>query len=81
MLLQGAPDVNIGTAQDKSKAVQVMRLDMSSQVLEELLAYSRQGKSPQLQFGRNPVCLSPSTILILCLNCLGIVQQTLTMIH
>jgi hypothetical protein len=81
MLLQGAPDVNIGTAQDKSKAVQVMRLDMSSQVLEELLAYSRQGKSPQLQFGRNPVCLSPPTILILCLNCLGIVQQTLTMIH
>jgi RNA polymerase II elongation factor ELL len=64
ILLQGAPDINIGTTQDKSKVVQVMQLDMSNDVLEELLAYSRQGKTPQIQLGRNPVCLSPCAILI-----------------
>jgi hypothetical protein len=57
ILLRGAPDETIGTPQAKSKAVQVMQLDMTSDVLEELLAYTRQGKTPHIAFGRNPVCI------------------------
>jgi len=35
--------------------LQAMQLDMSNDVLEELLASTRRGKPPQLHFGRNPV--------------------------
>jgi RNA polymerase II elongation factor ELL len=58
-LLDGAPDAFIGTPEAKAKAVQVMQLEMSNDVLEELLESVRRGKQPQVVFGKSPVCLGP----------------------
>jgi RNA polymerase II elongation factor ELL len=58
-LLDGAPDALIGTAEAKGNSVQVMQLEMSNDVLEELLESARRGKQPQIVFGRTPVCLGP----------------------
>lgn len=60
VVLRGAPDTFIGTTQAKTRAVQVMQLDMSQEVVEELVRCSRDGRPPQILFGRNPVCPSPS---------------------
>ena len=55
--LQGAPDTDIGTKEAKSNAVQVMQLEMTQSVVDELLECVRSGKPPQITFGRAPVCL------------------------
>jgi RNA polymerase II elongation factor ELL len=58
-LLEEAPDAIIGTPEAKGKAVQVMQLEMSNDLLEELLESVRLGKQPQVIFGRTPVCHRP----------------------
>jgi RNA polymerase II elongation factor ELL len=55
IILRGAPDQFIGRPGAETKSIQVMQLDMSNDVLEELLASARNGKQPQLSFGRIPV--------------------------
>ncbi|KAF2668807.1 hypothetical protein BT63DRAFT_456448 [Microthyrium microscopicum] len=55
IILNGAPDEFLGRAGAESKSVQVMQLDMSNAVLEELLAAARSGKQPQISFGRTPM--------------------------
>lgn len=52
--LQGAPDTDIGTKEAKSNAVQVMQLEMTQSVVDELLECVRSGKPPQITFGRAP---------------------------
>lgn len=60
--LQGAPDTDIGTKEAKSNAVQVMQLEMTQSVVDELLECVRSGKPPQILFGRAPVCLMKSPL-------------------
>ncbi|KAF2417434.1 hypothetical protein EJ08DRAFT_703410 [Tothia fuscella] len=55
ILLEGAPDTSIGTPEAKAKAVQVMQLEMSNDVLEELLESVRRGKQPSVVFGKIPM--------------------------
>jgi hypothetical protein len=55
VFLEGAPDACIGP-EGNADAVQVMHLEMSNDVLEELLESVRRGKQPQVVFGRSPVC-------------------------
>lgn len=54
-LLEGAPDASIGTQEAKASAVQVMHLEMSNEVLDDLLECIRKGKAPQVLFGKTPV--------------------------
>ncbi|KAE9987169.1 hypothetical protein EG328_003638 [Venturia inaequalis] len=55
ILLEGAPDSLIGNSDAwKSNPVQVMQLEMSNDVLDDLLDCVRRNKSPQVIFGRNP---------------------------
>ena len=60
--LQGAPDTDIGTKDAKGNAVQVMQLEMTQTVVDELLECVRSGKPPQILFGRAPVCLIKSSL-------------------
>ena len=53
--LSGAPDELIDTSEAKSSAVQVMQIELTQGVLDELLQCTRSGKPPQILFGRNPV--------------------------
>jgi RNA polymerase II elongation factor ELL len=64
VLLDGAPDAFIGP-EGNAKAVQVMHLEMSNDVLEELLESVRRGKQPHVVFGRNPVCCRPFLVLMM----------------
>ncbi|OCK77539.1 hypothetical protein K432DRAFT_304011 [Lepidopterella palustris CBS 459.81] len=52
--LRGAPDGDIGTKGAKSNAVQVMQLDMTQDIVDELLESVRNGNPPQILFGRTP---------------------------
>ncbi|KAF2093455.1 hypothetical protein NA57DRAFT_81382 [Rhizodiscina lignyota] len=52
--LSGAPDELIGTPEAKASAVQVMQIDLTKSVLDELLQCTRNGKPPHILFGRNP---------------------------
>jgi hypothetical protein len=54
--LLDAPDTYIGGPEAKSKATQVMQLEMTGQLLEDLLKSIRSGKPPQIFFGTTPVC-------------------------
>jgi RNA polymerase II elongation factor ELL len=58
-LLEGAPDAFVGTPEAKGKAVQVMQLEMSNDMLEQLLESARRGKQPQVVFGKSPVRHGP----------------------
>jgi RNA polymerase II elongation factor ELL len=77
-LLDGAPDAFIGTAEAKGKAVQVMQLEMSNDLLEELLESARLGKQPQVVFGRTPVCHRRSSASRLQASGPGIADSTMT---
>ena len=57
--LNGAPDALIGTPEDRSSAVPMMQIDLTDDVLEELLACTKAGKAPHIVFGRTPVCMLP----------------------
>ncbi|KAF2494226.1 hypothetical protein BU16DRAFT_528367 [Lophium mytilinum] len=52
--LHGAPDAEISTKEARSHAVQVMQLEITQDIIDELLESAHRGKSPQILFGRNP---------------------------
>jgi len=54
--LLGAPDASLADPQAKTKCVQAMQLNLTSDVVEELLDCIRSGKRPQVLFGSTPVC-------------------------
>jgi RNA polymerase II elongation factor ELL len=51
--LVGAPDAN---PQAKTRCVQAMQLNLTNDVVEELLDCIKSGKCPQVLFGSTPVC-------------------------
>jgi hypothetical protein len=55
--LLGTPE--FGTNDTSSSKVQLMHVEMSNDILEQLLESTRLGKVPKLQFGAHPV--RPST--------------------
>jgi len=55
--LLGAPDVAIGQPQVKGKGLQAMQLDLTADVIEELLDCIKSGKTPQILLGNSPVCV------------------------
>jgi RNA polymerase II elongation factor ELL len=63
ILLHGSPDVDAKSA--SVAGLQVMHLEMTDDILEELLETSRNGKGPKIQFGSHPVrdikvnCIGP----------------------
>ena len=67
VLLEGAPDALIGTPAAKSKAVQVMHLEMNNDILDELLECIRKGKAPQVLFGKTPVSGRPLPEISFCI--------------
>ena len=54
-VLEGAPDASIGLPEAKTSAAQVMHLEMSNDILDDLLACIRKGRAPQVLFGKTPV--------------------------
>lgn len=55
--LVGAPDSDIGSKDANIMPVQAMQVDMTQDIVDELLESVRRGKSPQIVFGRTPVCV------------------------
>jgi len=54
-VLEGAPDASIGLPEAKTSAAQVMHLEMSNDILDDLLACIRKGRAPQVLFGKTPL--------------------------
>ncbi|KAF2112021.1 hypothetical protein BDV96DRAFT_165172 [Lophiotrema nucula] len=52
--LHGAPDSDIGSKDTKTTPIQVMQLEMTQDIIDELLESVRSGKPPQIYFGRTP---------------------------
>ncbi|KAH6852808.1 hypothetical protein BKA58DRAFT_450107 [Alternaria rosae] len=52
--LVGAPDSDAGLKDDRRPPVQAMQVDITQDIVDELLASVRSGKSPQIIFGRTP---------------------------
>ncbi|KAF2808274.1 uncharacterized protein BDZ99DRAFT_499634 [Mytilinidion resinicola] len=52
--LHGAPDSDISTKEARSHAVHVMQLEITQDIINELLESAHGGKPPQILFGRNP---------------------------
>lgn len=59
--LFGAPDSDIGSRVAKTTPFQAMQLDMTQDIVDELLESVRSGKPPQILFGRTPVRHTPAT--------------------
>ncbi|KAJ4292610.1 hypothetical protein N0V90_009273 [Kalmusia sp. IMI 367209] len=55
--LVGAPDSDIGSRVAKTTPIQAMQVEMTQDIVDELLESVRSGKPPQIFFGRTPVCL------------------------
>lgn len=53
--LTGAPDTDIGSRVAKTTPIQAMQVDMTQDIVDELLESLRSGKPPQILFGRTPV--------------------------
>jgi len=53
--LLGAPDAAVGQPQIKGKGLQAMQLDLTADVIEELLDCIKSGKTPQILLGNSPV--------------------------
>jgi RNA polymerase II elongation factor ELL len=64
--LYGAPDSDIGSKDAKHTPIQAMQLDLSQEIVDELLESLRSGKPPQLYFGRTPVCTPPPLSPLCC---------------
>jgi hypothetical protein len=66
--LLGAPDAAIGQPQVKGKGIQAMQLNLTADVIEELLDCIRSGKTPQILLGNSPVrflkCLNFSVLAV-----------------
>ena len=56
IVLHGAPDSDIESRDAKHMPVQAMQVEMTQDIVDELLESVRSGKSPQILFGRTPVC-------------------------
>ncbi|KAF2450626.1 hypothetical protein P171DRAFT_426951 [Karstenula rhodostoma CBS 690.94] len=52
--LFGAPDSDIGSRVAKTTPIQAMQVDMTGDIVDELLESVRSGKPPQILFGRTP---------------------------
>lgn len=55
--LVGAPDSDAGLKDGKQPPVQAMQVDITQDIVDELLESVRSGKSSQIIFGRTPVCV------------------------
>lgn len=55
--LVGAPDSDIGSKDSRITPVQAMQVEMTQDIVNELLEGVRSGLSPQIFFGRTPVCV------------------------
>ncbi|KAH7086080.1 hypothetical protein BKA63DRAFT_32437 [Paraphoma chrysanthemicola] len=53
--LVGAPDGEMGFRDAKSPPMQAMQVEMTQDIVDELLDSVRSGKPPQIFFGRTPV--------------------------
>jgi RNA polymerase II elongation factor ELL len=58
--LVGAPDSDVGFKDSKTTPVQAMQVDITQDIVDELLESVRSGKPPQIIFGRTPVCVQSS---------------------
>ena len=58
--LIGAPDRDLGHRDAGTTPVQAMQVEMTQDIVDELLASVRSGKPPQIFFGRTPVCVQTS---------------------
>ncbi|KAF2789135.1 hypothetical protein K505DRAFT_253967 [Melanomma pulvis-pyrius CBS 109.77] len=52
--LHGAPDSDIGSRDAKHLPIQAMQVEMTQDIVDELLESVRSGKPPQILFGRTP---------------------------
>ncbi|KAF1974142.1 hypothetical protein BU23DRAFT_532116 [Bimuria novae-zelandiae CBS 107.79] len=52
--LVGAPDNDIGSRVAKTTPIQAMQVEMTQEIIDELLESVRSGKPPQILFGRTP---------------------------
>jgi hypothetical protein len=66
--LLGAPDASLADPQAKNRCIQAMQLNLTGDVVEELLDCIKSGKRPQVLFGSTPVCDSCSRTRILDLS-------------
>jgi RNA polymerase II elongation factor ELL len=62
--LIGAPDRDMALREAKSAPLQAMHVEMTQDIVEELLESARSGKAPQIVFGRTPVCVHASPKLV-----------------
>jgi len=53
--LHGAQDSDIGSKDAKHTPTQAMYLEMPQDIVDELLDSARNGRAPQIVFGRTPV--------------------------
>ena len=58
--LVGAPDSDVGFKDSSTTPVQAMQVDITQNIIDELLESVRGGKSLQIIFGRTPVCVQLS---------------------
>ena len=54
--LVGAPDSDMGS-KDLPSTVQAMQVELTQDLVDDLLESARSGKLPQIIFGRTPVCV------------------------
>jgi RNA polymerase II elongation factor ELL len=54
--LVGAPDRDMESRNTSSPPLQAMQVDLTQEIVDELLESVRNGKAPQIFFGKTPVC-------------------------
>jgi len=67
--LHGAPDSDIGSRDAKHLPIQAMQVEMTQDIVDEMLQSVRSGKPPQILFGRTPVCALRTPRALLCPPC------------
>jgi hypothetical protein len=55
--LIGAPDSDMASREAKSALMQAMHVEITQDIVDELLESARSGSLPQIVFGRTPVCV------------------------
>ena len=58
LALLDAPDSDIGSRVAKQSPAQAMHVEMTQEIVDELLESVRNGQPPQILFGRSPVSLA-----------------------
>lgn len=56
ILLRGPPSKQNGAPAEKGSQLQFMQLELTQDIVNELLSCVKSGKPPQVLFGRSPVC-------------------------